>query len=386
MNIFSALGNAFNALIGYPLGGILKLFFTFIPNYAVLLIIFTLIVRVLLFPLAVKQQRSSAEVLRLKPKIEKIQKKYAKDKVKLQEEMSKLYQEEGYNPLSGCFPLLVQLPIIYGLYNIVYNPLTYIMWFSQSTIDKMKSVLMPFIQSDFGMKISPNDQKIQIYMAKEMGKHMDKLAFLGKVKSIDFNFLGIDLSEVPKFAFTVLILIPILCYVTQALSSWLSFRLTRQVQQSQPGSTVNNTLMIFIMPLMSVWFSTFFPAAVGFYWIVTNLFLCAQVIILQKWFSLEKLAHESEEKAEKRRQAIQNGTAKPTRMQRLAQRALEMQKQQEGDVKPVKADEVKPEVQESKQNVEKPVKVNSKGKKSRSQIREEQRRRLAQSRKREKDS
>lgn len=378
MNIFSALINAFNAIICYPLGAILKLFFTFIPNYAVLLILFTVLTRVALFPLAVKQQRSSAEMLRMRPKMEKLQKKYAKDREKLQAEMSKLYQEEGYNPLAGCLPALIQIPILYGLFNVVYNPLTYIMWYPQSVVDKMKGILMPYITQDFGSNIRSTDAKIQIYMAKEMGKHMDKLGFLGKAKSIDFNFFGIDLSENPKFALTVLVLIPILCYVTQALSSWLSYKLNSKIQEGQPGNSMNKFILPFVLPLWSAWLSTLMPAAVGFYWIVTNLFIVVQVLILQKFYSLDKLIKQSEIRAEQRRQAIANGTAKPTRWEKWAKQAVEVQKMRAA----ADANNGKSQ-QAQKANEEKPkqqVKLNSKGKKSRSQIKEEQRRRLAKSR------
>jgi YidC/Oxa1 family membrane protein insertase len=311
--------------------------------------------------------------------MEKIQKKFAKDKVKMNEELQKLYQEEQYNPLAGCLPMLIQLPIIYGLYNVVYNPLTYIMWFSQNTIDKMKGILMPFIRHDFGSKILSTDPKIQIYLAKEMGRHMDKLGFLGHVKAIDFNFLGLDLSEIPKFALTVLVLIPVLCYITQALSTWLSFKMTSQIQQGQMGSGANMVMMAFLMPLMSVWFSTLWPAAIGFYWIVSNVFIILQVVLLNKYFSLEKLAKQSEERAEERRRAIKNGTAKPTRMQRITQQAIELQKQRSGEAQ---SDQLNNNEKQEKP-VEETVKVNTKGKKSRSQIKEEQRRRLAKSRQHE---
>ncbi|CDZ25168.1 hypothetical protein CCDG5_2088 [[Clostridium] cellulosi] len=377
MNIFSALINAFNAIICYPLGAILKLFFTFIPNYAVLLILFTILTRIALFPLAVKQQKSSAEMLRMRPKMERLQKKYAKDRQKLQEEMSKLYQEEGYNPLAGCLPALVQIPILYGLYNVVYNPLTYIMWYPQSVVDKMKGILMPFITKDFGSNIHSTDPKIQIYMAKEMGRHMDKLGFLGNAKSIDFNFLGIDLSENPKFALTALVAIPILCYITQALSSWLSFKMTSKMQEGQPGSSMNKFIFPFVLPIWSAWLSTLMPAAVGFYWVITNLFIIIQVLILQKFYSLDKLVKQSEIRAEQRRQAIANGTLKLTRWQKMAQKALEMQKMQAAETNNSKP---QPAQKKDEEQPKQQVKLNSKGQKSRSQIKEEQRRRLAKSR------
>lgn len=376
MNIFSSFGTFFNDIICYPLGAVMKLFFTITPNYAVLLILFTIVVRLCLFPLAVKQQKSSAEMLRMKPKMEKLQKKYAKDQQKLQEEMSKLYAEEGYNPLSGCLPLLIQLPILYGLFQVVYNPLKYLMWFSQDTIDKIASVLRPYVNSTFNVT-NFNDPKIELYLAKAMRENPDKLGFLGNYKNIDFTLFGIDLSATPKLALNALVLIPILVYVSQALSSWLSFQLNKDIQQGQAGSGMNTVLMTFLMPIMSVWISLTLPAAVGFYWIINSLLMIVQVLFLKKFFSLDKLAKQSEIEAEKRREAIRNGTAKPSRMQELTKRAMEMQKQQQQGASataqntPQKAEKIP----------ENKVKVNSKGKKSRSQIKDEQRRRLAQSRK-----
>ena len=115
-SVFGLFGKLFNDVICYPLGFVLRICYILTGNYALSLVIFTLIIRFVLFPLAIKQQKSSAQMMRLKPKMDNIQKKYKKDQAKLQEEMSKLYQEEGYNPLSGCLPLLLQLPILYGLF------------------------------------------------------------------------------------------------------------------------------------------------------------------------------------------------------------------------------------------------------------------------------
>jgi membrane protein insertase, YidC/Oxa1 family, C-terminal domain len=389
MEIFSALGTIFNTVICYPLGAVIKFFFTFTSNYALLLLLFTVVVRFLLFPLAIKQQRSQAEMLRMKPKMEKLQKKYAKDKVKQNEEMQKLYAEEGYSPLSGCLPMLIQLPILYGLYQVVYYPLTYIMWYSNSTVNKIANAMRPFVKHDYTSFKDFNDPKSQLYIAKEMGKHMDKLGFLGHVKNIDFTLFGIkafDLSDVPHFALTALVLIPILCYVSQALSSWLSFRMNRAVQAGQPGAGGMNMTMVFLMPLMSVWFSLSFPAAVGFYWILSNTLMIGQVLLLQKFFGLERLATQAQLKAEKRREGIANGTVKPSRMERLKQQAVEMQRQQAGSVDK-KSDDGELNADKSAKSLPAPapqaaVKVNSKGNKSRSQLKDEQRRRLAESRKR----
>lgn len=369
MDIFGLFGKLFNDIISYPLGAILHVCYTVTGNYAISLILFTVITRFCLFPLAIKQQKSSAEMLRMKPKLDKIQKKYAKDKVKLQEEMAKLYQEEGYNPMAGCMPMAIQLPILYGLFNVVYNPLSYIYFYSQNLIDKIASAIRPEIFAASGNTIKNlSDPKIQLYMAKAMKGHMDKLSFLGNIKTIDFNLFGFDLSAVPKLGWNILILIPILCYVTSAFSTWLSMRMNKAIQGPM-NNGANNIFMTLAMPLMSAWFATVVPAAVGFYWIITNLFMILQVILLNRFFSMERLAEKAEIEAEKRREAIRNGTYKPSRFAKLQQAALDASKQAMNQQNGVSGAQAKQE-----------VKLNSKGKKSRSQIKEEQRRRLAQSR------
>lgn len=364
-----------NDIICYPLGAIMKLFYLFTSNYAVLLILFTLVIRAALFPMAVKQQKTSAENLRLQPKMKKLQDKYKKDQQKLQEEMSKLYSEEGFNPASGCLPLFIQMPILYGLYQVVYNPLKYLMWYPQSTIDKIASALRDYVIATYPID-NFNDTRTQIYLAKAMKDRPDLLGFLGTPQTIDFNLFGIDLTEIPRFGWTILILIPILVYITQAASSFLSFKMNSAIQATQPGGKMQTYLMTFLLPLMSVWLSTTLPASIGLYWIVLNLLMCGQVFILNKFYSLDRLAVIAAENAEKRKEEIRSGQRKPSRMQRMAQQALEMQNQQEA-AKKAYAPKSKGKVE----NFEPvPVKLNSKGKKSRSQIKEEQRRRLAKAR------
>lgn len=384
-SFFGVFGTLFNDIICYPLGLVLRFSYLFSGNYAVSLIIFTVVVRIFLFPLAIKQQRSSAEMLRMKPKMDQLQKKYAKDQQKLQAEMSKLYQEEGYNPLSGCLPLLIQMPILYGLFAVVYKPLTYIFWYDQPTIEKIHTALQSVLTN---MHVSNKSAQLQLYIAKAMKGNMDKLPFLGHVHPIDFNLFGIDLSQNPKWGFHLLVLIPILCYITSALSAWLSMRLNKAVQQGQPGAGMNNMLMVFLMPLMSVWFAFQLPAAVGFYWIISNLFMLVQVILLQRFFSIEKLAAQSEARQEQRRQDIASGKlkVKENAMQRFTRKAMAMQQEQQGAVpgKSGSGTAKLPANASSASNAgrpaQEPMKTNSKGKKSRSQLREEQRRRLAQSR------
>jgi YidC/Oxa1 family membrane protein insertase len=384
MNIFSAIGDFFGLIINRPLGFILYYCYQVGHNYGIALILFTLITRLLLFPLAIKQQRSTAEMARMQPKMQQIQKKFAKDKTRQTEELQKLYQEEGYNPLGGCLPLLIQLPILWGLFGVIYRPLTYILGYSQDTVNKIISVLKPQIMALGGItdasKFGTLSNKIEILAAKAMSGHMGQLTFLPKNSiHLDFNFLGVDLSSQPTFALNVLILIPILCYITNLISSWLTMKITAAAQPNQQAAAMNNKMMIVLMPIMSTWFSFQVPAGVGFYWIITNLFMILQVFILNKFFSIDRLMAEAEETAGRRREKREK------LLSRLAASQIE-----------TGADAAQPEEGESAENGgeessappkaqtarPQPTRVSSSGKKKTNrQMKEENRRRLAASRK-----
>ena len=105
--------------IGYLLMGIYKL----VGNYGLSLIILTFLVKLILYPLYAKQIKSSADMAEMSEKAQDIQRRYANDREKMNEEMQKLYAETGFNPMSGCLPMLIQFPIIMGLFALLINPM-----------------------------------------------------------------------------------------------------------------------------------------------------------------------------------------------------------------------------------------------------------------------
>ena len=111
------------------LGWVLKLMYMICSNYGVALILFTIIVKAILFPLTLKQQKSMMKTQKLQPLLNELQQKYGNDKEKLNQETMKLYQKYKINPMSGCLPLLIQLPILLALYWVVRQPMVYIMGF-----------------------------------------------------------------------------------------------------------------------------------------------------------------------------------------------------------------------------------------------------------------
>ena len=130
-----------NAIFGYPLGWIMWAIYHIVPIYGLALILFTLITKLAMVPLMVKQQKSMAKQTAFSPRLQEIQNKYKNNKEKMNEEMMKLYQEEGYNPMSGCLPMLVQFPILFGLIDVIYNPLKHIMRFNSELIDQAMEIV-----------------------------------------------------------------------------------------------------------------------------------------------------------------------------------------------------------------------------------------------------
>ncbi len=277
--------NVFELLITTPLGYILRFIFDIVGNnYGIAIIIFTLIVKLCMLPLFVKQQKSTAEMAKLKPELDKINKKYANNKSqeaqqKMNQETMKLYQEHGVNPMGGCLPLLIQFPIIIGLYQVITRPMQYLMMLSTETIEKVSNFLLSnklITEKVAQFALKQN----QIEVAREALKHIDliKEKIGVTLLNINFDFFGMDLSLKPTFSkMDVLWIIPILSAATAYLSNMIMQKLSGNPQQNQQMASMN-----VIMPLMSGYFCFIMPTGVGIYWIMSNVVQILQQIIISK--------------------------------------------------------------------------------------------------------
>lgn len=300
---------SFSALLGYPLGWIMWAIYKVIPSYGVALIIFTLITKFAMVPLMIKQQKSMAKQTAFQPRLAELQNKYKNNKEKLNEEMMKLYQEEGYSPLSGCLPMLIQFPILFGLINVIYNPLTHIMRMSNDLIYAGFDIVQKLKEAGTltAMGIHENVYSPQMTLISAIQKLPDQFVSLDaeivqRVQAFNFNFLGIDLSAVPQIAFNALLIIPILSGVTSILLSWASMRQTKQTMgDNAAGSGMTKGMMLFT-PVMSLVIAFQVPAGVGMYWIFTNIFSCVQMLVLNKYYNPKEMAEKAKAEAEARRE------------------------------------------------------------------------------------
>ncbi len=319
-------------------GATLRLFYSLINNYGAAIILFTLLVKLALFPLDLKQRKSMARMQKVQPVLNQLQKKYANDKEKLNQEIMKVYKEYKVSPTSGCLPMLIQIPIIFALYWVLRQPITYMLGVREISDQAMLIVnfndwakvngdlLSGGLKTlfDSGQTITGNNYAMYEIQIAQLIHHNEGLReFVGAVananglgsiaslniQTVDFTFLGLNLADTPSFGKiwgliagntsgltlhdAVLWTIPIL----SGVSSWLSARLNQQNTNKKPDknrvipenekqaeNTQASTMksMTVMMPLISAWFCFQFPAALGLYWIIGNVIQLIQITVVNK--------------------------------------------------------------------------------------------------------
>ena len=201
-------------IIAKPLGWLMTWLYGMIGNYALVIILITVAVKILLYPVYKNQIMSTANMTEMQPKVQEIQRKYAKDKETMNQKLAELYQEENYNPAKGCLPMIIQMIVIMALFAVLRNPMTYI-------------------------------SNEEMYFA------------------IHESFLWIkDLSQPDLW------ILPIAAGVTTFLSQFLS-------SVTNPNNANNSTnmmmkMMLYFFPIMIVWLARTYPSGLALYWFVSQ--------------------------------------------------------------------------------------------------------------------
>lgn len=284
--------NFFGSIFGYVLWAAFQL----VSNFGIAIILFTLIFKVVLFPSSVKQQKSMAANARIQLKQKELQRKYANNKQKYNEELQKLYQKENVKPFGGCMSSLLPMFVMLGIYYSVISPITNVLHIAEDKVTQLSNYICSIpgvLQSEntiynqiniLGVfnKVSADENVINI-----LGDDFDKLNSFSE----GFNFLGIDLLGTPKVDGGILFIIPILCLVTSVGSQIFMMYMKGSPMKNQQGCM---KYMFIALPLMTAWFAYIAPAAVGFYWIWSNIFGFVQTIIMNKFYSPELITARSE--------------------------------------------------------------------------------------------
>ena len=240
------------------LGALIRLIYNIVgQNYGLSIIIFTILTKVLLFPITYKQSKAMDEMNKLAPLEKEIREKYKGNKEKMSEELMKVYEKHKVNPMGGCLPLLIQIPIIFAMFYIVKQPLTYIM---QVPTEQLQQYTQEYLGKE---EVTENDIKSnEIIIARENGL-------------IDMNFLGINFGEVPSDVFNkdvekrasyYSLLVPILSLLFSIF----------QIKQNEKNSNLTDEqkeqqkTMNLMMPILSAYISCIMPLALGIYWLIGN--------------------------------------------------------------------------------------------------------------------
>ena len=291
------------------IGPLMKVLYSFIGNYAVTIIVATIIMKLLLFPLAIHQQKSTAKMSVFQPLINEIQQKYKNDPQKQQEELMKLQQEHGYNPMGGCLPMLLTFLVLFGFLGVVYYPVHYIFGVDNASIKAACEAI--------GL-VTTNTSTMQtaLIQAIHNGASIDAsiipAATVAEIANFNTTFFGLDICDIAGFALTPLAIFPAIATVTMFLSYFITQKLSGMDAQMQGSMKV----MMLVMNLMFVTFCFNAPVGFSLYYGVSNLLQIGQSYITYKIYSPEKfkaqyeaeLAAKRAEKKKKRTVTVeQNG-------------------------------------------------------------------------------
>lgn len=287
--------------VAIPLGWIMKYCYLFANDvlrlplaYVFALFLFTLITKILLFPLSIKQQRSTAMAAAYKPMIDEINKKYANDKQKQQEELQKMQTEYGYNPAAGCLPLLIQFPIIFGLLRVIYKPLTHMISIPKELITKILEITLNIpgveVKSAYFLENTAIQQiKTNIGAFSALTSNPEYASYIDKITNLDMSIGSINLWENPVLGWSLTLIVPLFSIVTMLLSTLISMK---KSGSAETGGASGKGMMIFSALLFGV-FSFTYPMGFSLYWGFQNIILIGQSFILYKICNPEKLRAEA---------------------------------------------------------------------------------------------
>jgi YidC/Oxa1 family membrane protein insertase len=313
--------NAIYDIIGIPFGYLMMLIYRIFQNYAVSIIVFTIVTKIILLPVNFKTQKNAARMQLLTPKLEKLRKSYSNNPQRLQEEQQKLYIQEGINPMGSCLPAFIQMFLLFGVLDVVYKPITHILRFSKGIRKEAAAIAGTKLSNLRGELVIMND------LNDEPSKYSGLLdgEFRTKVREFSDNFtiFGANLGKVPSIHVDwssresiVLFFIPICAGLAQLIASVYSQIHQRKVNPNMQSNGCL-TFMMYFMPLISVWFAYSVPAGVGFYWIWSALFSFFITFALNHYFTPERTEAINEKEKEKARIYAEKHPEKKTFMQRM---------------------------------------------------------------------
>lgn len=265
-------------------GWVLNFFYEFFQNYGISIIVFSVCIKIILFPISIKQQKTMKKSAKVQAKMKELQNKYSNNKEKLNQEIMELYKSEKMNPFSGCLSSIVQIILLLSIFYLVRSPLTFMKKIDTNVIEEYKTQIS---------EESKNSAYPEIAIVQQFGSQDEKV-------NINMNLLGLDLSAIPSTDLTNFkaLIIPAL-YV---LTTFISMKLTSNMQNINKKKKDNeegkdaekdemdavlqaNKSMTLMMPIMSVMIAVVAPLGLALYWLTNNILMIIERLIINKFFS-----------------------------------------------------------------------------------------------------
>ena len=316
--------------IQIPFGYVLEFFYNFFSNYGIALILFSLAVKIILLPMSAKSKKSMMKTSRLQPKIKQIELACGDDKQKYQQEVNQLYKDEGVSMFGGCLWAFIPLLILIPLYNVIREPLEYLLHLDDDIINQLKTAYEATLSKGQSASVYwqyAAAQNIEVY-----GK-----GIVEGVKNLNLTFLGIDLGQTPSWKIWTLagwsqigaFLVPLVSGGLNYLSMFISQKMNATVARDENGekdeaaakAASTGKVMNMLMPLLSVWFGFIMPLGISIYWIAQSVFGIVQDYFLTKHYrkiydaedeiKRQKAAERAAEEAEKERIRAAKRAANP---------------------------------------------------------------------------
>lgn len=275
------------AFLANIFGYLLNAIYNIVQNYGVAIILFSIVLKLILLPLSIKQQKTMKKSTKIQGKLKEIQFKYKNDPEKLNQETIRLYKEENMSPFSGCLSSILQIVILFAVFYLVSRPLTY--------MQKVDPALIEQYTNEIKQEQQNNNAYTEIAIIQHKGPNDERV-------NLNMNFLGIDLSKVPTQSLNDprVYIIPVLYVIT----SFVSIRMTTNMQKKKKEKEVvqetdsnklvkvedevdpmeqANKSMGLLMPIMSISIAIIAPLGLALYWLVSNVLMIIERIVLNKW-------------------------------------------------------------------------------------------------------
>ena len=345
-------------IILQPFALLLLFFYNLFNSYGLALILFAIVIKLVLFPVTLKSKKSMIQTTMLSEQMQKLQKQYGKDRERYNLEIQKLYEKEHINPMGGCLWSLIPMFVLIALYGIIREPLTYFMSMSAEQIQTLATQLnwpeaavsngwVTAAAMEKAENLFQNGAYNQLYLLSMVRpENLSALQAATGAESLfvlNFDFLGINLAEIPtwkfwtgklEWSFIGLFLLPIVSVGVSYLSMKVSMatsRMNNKSQNAQLDST--NKMMLWMMPVMSLWIGFTVPAGLSVYWIAQYFVTMIQEYICGKMLKKDyEAAREAAVKREAEEKEEEKRRKEEARLER--QRRVEEEKRNRGKKKP----------------------------------------------------